>query len=199
LFGSEQADSWKVSTSATSPIRRSVTVYFDEKLDALKTPDAKASEMEHAVRHEIHVRLEEDPAFYQSLRDRLEEIIELRKAQRIDAAKQLELLDGIRREIQGRQDTAADLGLSETGLAIYGLLVGAGASTVDEAKRALAEDIEESVEPQTRIVDWTKKDDVQREIRRLIKRKLKAALVPADRVEDLAAELVELLKARKGQ
>ena len=32
--------------------------------------------MEHAIRHEINVRVEENPAFYQSLRERLEEIIE---------------------------------------------------------------------------------------------------------------------------
>jgi len=35
---------------------------FEAKLDALKSEEAKASEMEHAVRHEIHVKLEEDPA-----------------------------------------------------------------------------------------------------------------------------------------
>ena len=48
---------------------------FDEKVDALGTDDAKASEMEHAIRHEISVHAEENPAFYQSLRQRLEEII----------------------------------------------------------------------------------------------------------------------------
>ncbi len=45
---------------------------FEEKLAARKTPEARASEMEHALRHEIHVRLEENPAFYTSLRERLE-------------------------------------------------------------------------------------------------------------------------------
>jgi type I restriction enzyme, R subunit len=30
----------------------------------LGSPEAKASEMEHAIRHEIHVRLNENPAFY---------------------------------------------------------------------------------------------------------------------------------------
>jgi type I restriction enzyme R subunit len=44
---------------------------FDEKVKALQSDDARASEMEHAIRHEIHVRLEEDPAYYQSLRERL--------------------------------------------------------------------------------------------------------------------------------
>ena len=41
---------------------------FEEKVAALATDDAKASEMEHAIRHEINVRVEENPVFYQSLR-----------------------------------------------------------------------------------------------------------------------------------
>ena len=42
--------------------------------------------MEHAIRHEINVRVEENPAFYQSLRERLEEIIEQQRLERLDAA-----------------------------------------------------------------------------------------------------------------
>ena len=49
--------------------------------------------MEHAIRHEINVRVEENPAFYQSLRERLEEIIEQQRLERLDAAKQLSLLN----------------------------------------------------------------------------------------------------------
>ena len=41
---------------------------FDEKVDALATDEAKASEMEHAIRHEITVRAEENPAFRRSAR-----------------------------------------------------------------------------------------------------------------------------------
>ena len=41
--------------------------------------------MEHAIRHEINVRVEENPAFYPSLRERLEEIIEQQRLERLDA------------------------------------------------------------------------------------------------------------------
>ena len=47
------------------------TPEFEHKLAALKSDEARASEMEHAIRSEIHVKLEEDPAFYSSLRERL--------------------------------------------------------------------------------------------------------------------------------
>ena len=74
---------------------------FDEKVEALKSDEAKASEMEHAIRHEINVRVEENPAFYQSLRQRLEEIIEQRRRERVDAAEQLSLLNGLREQLKG--------------------------------------------------------------------------------------------------
>ena len=76
---------------------------FDEKVEALATDDAKASEMEHAIRHEINVRVEENPVFYQSLRERLEEIIEQRRQERLDAAQQLSLLNSLREELKGEQ------------------------------------------------------------------------------------------------
>ena len=77
---------------------------FDEKVEALQSDDAKASEMEHAIRHEINVRVEENPAFYQSLRQRLEEIIEQRRLERLDDAQQLSLLNSLREELKGEQD-----------------------------------------------------------------------------------------------
>jgi len=95
---------------------------FEEKLAALKSPEAKASEMEHAIRHEIHVRLEENPAFYQSLRERLEQIIEERKQERIDAAKQLQLFQNLIKEVRDEAGAAQRAGLSDFAYAIYGIL-----------------------------------------------------------------------------
>ena len=73
---------------------------FEEKVAALATDDAKASEMEHAIRHEINVRVEENPVFYQSLRERLEAIIAERRQERMDAAEQLSLLSSLRDDLK---------------------------------------------------------------------------------------------------
>jgi len=176
---------------------------FDEKIEALKTDDAKASEMEHAVRHEIHVRVEENPAFYQSLRERLEEIIEERRQERIDAAEQLSLLQQLKQTIEGEQQVAKDLGLQAQGFAIYGLLQQSRPGTLrddavacNEANRDLASLIDEAVEPFTELVDWWQKDDVQRQMRAKIKRQLRASGIEADQVESLASEIVDLAKVR---
>jgi type I restriction enzyme R subunit len=186
------------------------TPEFEEKLKTLKTDEARASEMEHAIRDEIHVKLDENPVFFASLRERLEKLIEDRKAKRIDAAQQLKLLEALTTEIRGHSEVAEKLGLTETGFAIYGLIAepkpmmlaepkGAPYGQVDEAKKELASLLEELLTPQAAIVDWMHKDDVQREMRRMIKKQLKAASYPAAKIDSVAESVVDLLKRRSGR
>lgn len=49
---------------------------FAEHVGRQVSPRAKASEMEHAARHHIKKKLDEDPVHYQKLSERLEEILE---------------------------------------------------------------------------------------------------------------------------
>ena len=176
---------------------------FDERVEALATDDAKASEMEHAIRHEINVRVEENPVFYQSLRERLEEIIEQRRQERLDAAQQLKLLNDLREELQGEQSQADEMELDARGFAIYGLLekqrpprVKDRTATYDAANRDLASLIDEAVTPFTDLVDWQQKDDVQRQMRSRIKRQLRAGGIDDETVESLATDIVDLAKVR---
>ena len=176
---------------------------FEEKVAALTTDGAKASEMEHAIRHEINVRVEENPVFYQSLRERLEAIIEERRQERLDAAEQLTLLSRLRDELQGEQVQAQDIGLNARGFAIYGLLeqqrpmtTGETTATYAVANRDLASLIDEAVTPFTALVDWWQKDDLQRQMRSRIKRQLRASGIAADAVERLAADIVDLARVR---
>ena len=59
--------------------------------------------------------------------------------------------------------------------------------------------IESAVASHVAIVDWSKKADVQREMRRQIKRRLPADVYDRDEQERLAAALIDLLKVRKGR
>ena len=159
--------------------------------------------MEHAIRHEISVRVEENPAFYQSLRQRLEEIIAQRRLERLDAAQQLSLLNSLREELKDEQTKAQDIGLDGRGFAIYGLLqqhraspLAEKAATYDVANRDLASLIEEAVAPFTDLIDWRQKEDVQREMRSKIKRQLRAGGIDPKATDSLAAEIVDLAKVR---
>jgi type I restriction enzyme, R subunit len=48
---------------------------FADHVSRQAGPRAKASEMEHAIRHHIKKKIDEDPVFYQKLSERLEEIL----------------------------------------------------------------------------------------------------------------------------
>lgn len=181
------------------------TPEFEQKLAALKSDEARASEMEHAIRDEIHVKFDEDPVFFSSLRQRLEQIIEDRKARRIDAAEQLKLYGTLRTDIKGPAAAAQRLGLSETSYAIYGLLTAksrpleaAEERPPYQAQRDLAAIFEDTLRPQTELVDWSEKEKVQKEMRRLIKRQLRASKYSDAQIEPLAEEIVNLLKSRQG-
>src|SRR5713101_2991900 len=180
---------------------------FEEKVGALKTPEAKASEMEHALLHEIHVKLEENPAFYSSLRERLEQIIEDRKQKRIDAAKQLELYQRLVDEVRDEAGAAQRAGLTDFAFAIYGILnesvlqrAAEPEIEYDAARKDLASLIQEAIEPRTNIIDWSTKDDVQREMRQRIKKQLRVAKhVDATKIESTTAKIIDLAKVRRGQ
>lgn len=190
---------------------------FDEKIDALKTDGAKASEMEHAIRHEISVRVDENPDYYQSLRERLEQIIKERREERIDAAEQLALLSSLREDLKGEAVQAQEIGLNPRAFAIYGLLqrrqppgrageeravYDIGTPTSDPASSTsanldLAVQLDGAIVPFTRVVDWQQKEDEQRLMRRAIKQCFRRSGYDDEAaIEELATEIVDLAKMR---
>ena len=186
---------------------------FDEEVAKLASPDARASEMEHAIRHEINVRLAEDPVFYQRLSQRLQEIIEDRRLRRMQAIETIKHLQAMAEEMRSIQKKADSLGLSPEGLAFYNLLTDAGDDESDPAaakqiaeqpakyssarddRRDLTLKILKSLE-QLAVIDWTGKDDVQREMRRQVKRHLRAAWYADDELEAVTARLMDLARVR---
>jgi type I restriction enzyme, R subunit len=181
---------------------------FAKKVEALASPEAKASEMEHAIRHEIHVRLEENPAFYESLREKLQKIIEDREAMRIDAAKQLELLKVLAAEVKNEAAAAQEAGLTDVGFAIYGVLdrtlpvpeAGEPVAEYKASRQKLAALVEEAITPYVDIPGWTEKAQVQKDMRRAIKDRLLAAQVlDAAKRENMTNDILNVAKVRRGR
>ena len=154
-----------------------LAVDYKEKLNQHKSPRSKASEIEHAIKHHIKINLEDDPEYYKKLSERLKDIIR-RHEEKWDEMVQL-LLD-FRDNIESEhQKQAEDLGLSNTELSFYNILmaelternddVAMGAETsenVKEVVRSLVAMLDEA----TQIVDFFNKWDEQKRARRGIKR-----------------------------
>ena len=181
---------------------------FDDEVQRLTRPEAKASEMEHAIRYQIKVRYEENPVLYQSLRERLEQIIADRKARRVSQAEELRQLAALLADLRGLGSLIQQLGLTETSFPIYEIILKrrdtgkegtrkvaeAAASyhaEVDEPAKAVATEIENDMRSLA-VIDWTMKEDVQREMRRHIKRRLRAAGFGVDETEATATEILDV-------
>lgn len=183
---------------------------FDEEVERLVRPEAKASEMEHALRHEIKVRYEDNPVLYQSLKEYLERIIADRKAERLSQAEELKQLASLFDEIRGMRSFIQEMGLTPTSFPIYELVLthrdqaDGGLSKVaevtalyhtqvDEPAKSLATALEEDITTLA-VIDWTTKDDVQREMRRRIKRRLRGDGFSAESSEAAATEILDVAR-----
>ena len=207
-----------IRTNGIQKLLEPVSIFskkFDELVASLTTPEARASEIEHAVRHEIHVHLEEDPVFYQSLRERLEKIIEDRKQERIDAAEELKRLSALVGEMRNIGKTAQDLGFSETEYALYKILMEDSSSQEAEtgakkvilkdprakyaAKQGLHKELTHTITESLKklaVIDWVHKDDVQREMRKEIKSILRVEGYQFEEIEVLTTKIMDLARVR---
>lgn len=175
---------------------------FTTEVQKLASPRAKASRMEHAISRTISVKLHEDPAFYESVKERLERIINDRRDQRIDDTEEFKLLLSLRGDIvEGRHAETAALGVSSDAAPFFGILGKAlsDTDTFDGPKLAdLAHKVLESLNKQA-VIDWQEKEDVQRDMRRRVKRQLRLAGCPADRLERLTVDILDLARVRLTQ
>lgn len=168
---------------------------FKEKLEAKVSPKAKASHMEYAIRQTITEHVAEDPAFYDSLKERLESLIAENKKARKDEAQFLLKLIELGEQETRRSEYARSLGLKDAKeFSFYGLLHPLRSvlfSDSDYEQVAFTKEIIRIIEDK-RVIDWTEKEDIKREIRKEIRRKLKSKGCPDDRIEPLIRELTSL-------
>jgi len=141
---------------------------FREKLDIKGSLKAKASHVEYAIRQTITEKVATDPAFYGSLKERLERIIEEDRADRKDEAHLLLKLIQLGNAEKEREASAKSLGLEDLKeYSFYGLLdQRKGDFSLDsmEEQVALTHEIIRAIK-EKRVIDWTEKEDVQKEMR----------------------------------
>ena len=187
---------------------------FEQKIAALPHDEARASIMEHSIRAQIHERLQENPALYESLSALLSRIMQNLRSRVIDASEACRRLWQIRGRIHGEADNAAKFGFSPFAYAVYGLLerqpanggVPAGVvaeeravyrTGLEEPMRGVALEIEGIVKRHSAVVDWHANEDVLRVMRRDIKHLLRTVWDYAEDYQDaLTSRIVESARSR---
>lgn len=168
---------------------------FKEKLEIKGSPRAKASHVEYAIRETITEKIAEDPAFYGSLKEQLESLISEDRKERKNDAEYLKRLLKIRDQETRKETYAKSLGL-ESGkeLAFYGIFIPFGKSLFNDSEKeqvAFTKEIIWIIKDK-QVIDWTEKEDIKREMRSLIRRKLKTKGCLKEDIEPLIYGILNL-------
>jgi type I restriction enzyme R subunit len=170
---------------------------FKEKLEIKGTPKAKASHVEYAIRQSITEKIATDPAFYGSLKERLEKIIAEDRVERKDEANLLLDLMELGKKERERESYAQSIGLrGAKEFSFYGLLFPFRKSMFGDSEEehvAFTKKIMQSIN-EKRVIDWTEKEDIQREMRREIKRLIRGKSCQEEQVEPLTREILNLAR-----
>jgi type I restriction enzyme R subunit len=199
-----------ITASDIEPLNEEPVSIMDEeefaaKLTDFDTEKAKASEMENALKHEIRVRLDEDPVFYESLHERVEELIEKYRENRLEERERIEEYRNLITEIRTRGEQAREKGLNDTTeLSFYHALEDvlsngddpetADIELSDDELVELTEEIVDLLEAR-RVVDWKRKPNVQKEMRKDVTLHLLMEYgVDPDDVDVLTTKVIELAR-----
>jgi len=181
------------------PVSIMEEVEFDDRLEEMESDEARASEMQNAIKHEINVRFDEDPVQYGSLRDRLEELIEKYREGRYSERETIEELRELMNEIRSRDKQARNKGLrDETDLSFYHAVEDvlgehdAAEEELIELTGALVGTVEEFVTK----VEWKEKTQLQNQMRKEVTGDLYRSEVDisADERKELTNRVIELAR-----
>jgi type I restriction enzyme R subunit len=174
---------------------------FLEQLNqhAAGNSEAKASEMEHAIRKHCTVHHDEDPAFYKSLSEKVENLIEQYQDQWDKLAEELEKLRSV--AVEGRQQ--GEEGMSKEATTFYEHIANeAFAGSVPASAKVKMKELMESVvdvlQHSIGSIDFWQNSDKQKRVRSEIKTTL--TLTGIDELkqnrERIAVEIMKLAKNR---
>ena len=164
-----------------------------------RSPRAKASEMEHALRFHLRQHFDEDPVRYQKLSDRLKDILDKFKGQWDEMAKELE---GLVNEATAGRGTDAETGLDEIHGPFYDMLlaemraVGEPSVAKLATVRALTVVLVDHIGAEVRIVGFWTRGAAQHALRSWIFQTVDTAeVLPFAQLDAVADRLMELAKA----
>lgn len=148
-------------------------VSFKEELEKNLKPETKAAQMEHAIKKEISIRLDEDKVYYTSLKEKIEQLIEKYKERQMTIFELLEKLEDAREAIVTKVSGKTESGLSSLQEPYYNKLMevheSAGEYNLKEIAVNVHQFIEDTVAP---ISDWSAKTDFKRKLTADLKIKL---------------------------
>lgn len=169
---------------------------FDQMVEDLPTKKSKASEIIHALSHEITIKAHEDPVFYESLRERLDRIIQETRQKRLDEQKTLDELAGLLHEARNPRARAEKIGIAPELVPLYALIA-KDIGEIDGLKDATQE-VHDALVSHA-VIGWEVKMDAQREMRKSIKEVLRSRSLSPPDIDGLVAKILDLAKGQANE
>ena len=198
----DHLDSSGIEVLNEEPVSLMDAEAFDARVEDLESDQARASEMQHALEHEISVRYDRDPVQYSSLQERLERLIERYRNDRLDDTAAIEGLRELMNELRSREQQAEEKGLDNTTElsfyhAVEEVLQPASSDVSEGDVIQLTKDIIGDVEERTSVVEWKQKVNVQKGLRKDIKIRLYNTDWELSQIErdELTNRVIELARA----
>lgn len=167
---------------------------FIKLVNSYGSTKTRASVIEKKARKVIDDNESKNPSYYKSLRLRLEEIIEQLKQRKYEDAKSFNQLRDLLTDLFSEEEKSKSIGFdSKIQFAIFSSLEG---TFNKEKSKELTLKISDSIES-LQVIEWTKKENIQKEMRVKIKDILYDQDLDSEQVQELAVEIVNLMKANQ--
>ncbi len=183
-------------------IREDASIYgqeFWQELETFETLAAKILRLLHVLYREIRRAAPGDPAYYQTREQRVQKIEIEHRLGRLDEEaaftklrEEATLLQVDKGEHSPATNVLAFIGAVQK----FWIPAEGEASAPQIPYEKLAHEVLAALAPETAVVDWLKKEDLQREMRRKIKHLLRQANCPPEVQETLMQEWMKLARAR---
>ncbi len=175
---------------------------FDNEINTTTSPKRKMSIMEHKIQYEISQRKAEDPPFYNSLHQRVKDLIEQYRTRRKDEQQFISEYWKIVDAVRNREQEAEQLGFEDTSqLSFYHTLQETfkQKDTTILTEQQLIEMTKEITEKvkKMRVIDWKAKIKVQKNMRKTIKLYLYSKpnlQLSKDEIDALVTNLLQLAR-----
>jgi len=161
---------------------------FEEHIKQGSSSKMQATEIKNAIKHHIHIKIDDDPIYYRKLSEKLEEIIQKHSDKWEELRQQL-----LNFKEEMRKEPTPPQGITTAELPFYNLLIETIKDDTDnknshDLAKKFSKEIISFLNEASQIVDFFKKPD---EIRRL-KREIKNSLIEIPNLnEDLTKEVTD--------
>jgi type I restriction enzyme R subunit len=169
---------------------------FKDEINKNKSNKAKASEMEHAIRKHCQVNFNEDPAFYQRMSDKLEEIIKKYQDDYDEQVRQFNLfIDEIKKGRKDNQDPFFDL--LKLKLEKYNKISNLSSTDLDKLPEIINKVLDKIKQTVGRVEFWNKPYEIKTLSGEIDDILLSSGIIDiVDIKEELTSEFITLAKNR---